>query len=357
MVVVTLGAALAAGTGQLCIAAASGVTRPGQKAESAVEQTIEELIELVREDYVLPERVPAIERRLRAGLTNGEYRRLADPFELSARLTEDLRDASGDLHFGIRPHPERRAAGPGQGAEAPDTGRREPAAAPSGGLGRVKLLAGNVGFLEVQAFPDPRLGAQAADAAFAELANSDALILDLRGSRGGHPAMVAYLFSYFFDRGPFLFNRFHWRNSGETLEFWTRDDLASPRYADRQLFVLTSASTPSAAEGLSYHLKQFGRALLVGETTAGAAHTVQVSSLGEFQVAIPTGRPVSPVSGGNWEAHGVEPDRAVPAGEALAVAHRLALEGLLAEATDPAARARLEAALRTLPRPAGGPRD
>jgi C-terminal processing protease CtpA/Prc len=94
---------------------------------------------------------------------------------------------------------------------------------------------------------------------------------------------------------------------------------------------------------------------VVGQRTAGAAHTYEVFPLGEFQVAIPTGRPVSPVTGSNWEGRGVEPDREVPAEEALDVAHRLALESLLARASDQAAKARLEAALRTLTASSGAP--
>jgi C-terminal processing protease CtpA/Prc len=113
-------------------------------------------------------------------------------------------------------------------------------------------------------------------------------------------------------------------------------------------YVLVSHRTPSASEGLSCQLEHFERAVVVGQRAAGAAHSYEVFPLGEFQVAIPKRRPVSPITGSNWEVSGVEPDWEVPAEDALEVAHRLALEALLARASDQAAKVRLEVALRTL---------
>ena len=304
---------------------------------------VERLIELLRENYVLEDRLEQIEEHLRQGVTAGRYQGIADLRSLASRLTEELRAASGDLHFGVRPMPRAVPDGEAAGGPSPKP--------PTGdtGLGRVAVLDGGVGYLEIRAFADPSLGGPAADAALLELADTAALILDLRWSRGGRPEMVAYLLSYLFDGEPFVFNRFHWRNTGRTLEMSTRADLPSPRYADHPVFALVSGKTPSAAEGFTYHLKQYRRATVVGERTAGAAHTTQLFPLGELQVAIPTGRPISAVSGGSWEGTGVEPDHQVPAGEALAVAYRMALEGLLAATAEAAARARLEEILESAP--------
>ena len=307
-----------------------------------VEKIIEQLITLVGENYILEERLPAIKKHLRKGIRRGDYNRLGGNRQLSDKLTEDLRTASSDLHFGVRlrPAPMPACTIPQEKlSERVDTDT---------GLGRVALLAGNVGYLEIKAFVDPHVGAAAADAAFQHLADSDALLVDVRHSRGGTPEMVAYLFSYFFDGEPFLFNSFHWRNQSKTLEFWTRNDLGSSRYVGRDVYILISPQTPSAAEGFSYHLQNFRRAMLIGQRTAGAAHTYEVFPLGALEVAIPTGQPISPVSGANWEGTGVEPDFGVAAEQALDVAHRLALKRLLEKSRDPATKARLEKALGTL---------
>ncbi|MEM7481477.1 MAG: S41 family peptidase [Acidobacteriota bacterium] len=285
---------------------------------------VEELIDLIRENYILDQRIPNIEQTLREQLAGNAYEGLEAALAFS--LTRDLREASSDLHFGVQVRPPARAS---HEAATPPAGAQ-------GGLRRVEVLAGNVGYLEIAAFVDPAQGAEAVDAAFAELAGTDALLIDVRTSRGGHPAMVAYLASYLFTGEPFVLSRIYWRNRDETMEFRTRTDLPSPRYPDRPVFVLTSADTPSAAEGFSYHLKHFGRATLVGETTAGAAHPIQIFPLGEnFRVAIPTARAINPRTGTNWEGKGVEPDEDVPAHQALNTAHRCAVEALLEQASEP----------------------
>src|SRR5579863_10329794 len=58
---------------------------------------------------------------------------------------------------------------------------------------------------------------------------------------------------------------------------------------------------------------------------------------------MPSGRPVNPVTGGNWEGVGVTPDVAVPAAAALSKAHSMAIERLSADTVDPKRRAMLEA--------------
>jgi hypothetical protein len=45
-----------------------------------------------------------------------------------------------------------------------------------------------------------------------------------------------------------------------------------------------------------------------------------------FAIAVPTGRPINPVTKTSWEGVGVEPDVKVPADNALNVAHAMALE-------------------------------
>lgn len=304
--------------------------------EASARNLIAEVIELVQENYILEERIPAIVEAMQKGLDTGAYDGLA-PGSLALRLSEDLRRASSDLHFGLR-------AVPAQGDGPP-----KPLPPPNHGLRTPRVLAGNVGYLQLTAFVDPALAAPTADAAFVTLADTDALVVDLRKSGGGHPGMVTYLASYFFSGEPFLLNRIEWRNPARTLELWTHAELPAPRYTGREVFLLTSHSTPSAAEGFTYHLKHFERARVVGETTAGAAHPVRTFEIGgTLQIAVPSGRAINPRTNDNWEGVGVQPDFAVPASEALDTAHRLALEELLAKAPEGEGALRLRRALASL---------
>jgi hypothetical protein len=58
---------------------------------------------------------------------------------------------------------------------------------------------------------------------------------------------------------------------------------------------------------------------------------------------IPYARVLNPATGSNWEGVGVHPDVAISAAEALAEAHRLAIQRLLQYETNPTRQALLEA--------------
>jgi C-terminal processing protease CtpA/Prc len=66
---------------------------------------------------------------------------------------------------------------------------------------------------------------------------------------------------------------------------------------------------------------------VVGETTAGGAHPTKLEPIDDhFAVAVPFARSRSPITRTNWQGTGVEPDRKVPAGQALDVALKMAIE-------------------------------
>jgi C-terminal processing protease CtpA/Prc len=81
---------------------------------------------------------------------------------------------------------------------------------------------------------------------------------------------------------------------------------------------------------MAFQLQQSKRAILIGETTAGAGNFHYPLRLtAHLLSAIPSGYPIDPVSGGQWEGVGVLPDIAVPTGQALDVGYRMALEHVL----------------------------
>jgi len=93
--------------------------------------------------------------------------------------------------------------------------------------------------------------------------------------------------------------------------------------------VLTSSATFSGGEELAYDLQQLGRATVIGETTGGGAHPrIGRRMHPHLELTVPTGRPVSPKSGTNWEGVGVIPDIPVAAAQALDVALEHALRAI-----------------------------
>ena len=136
------------------------------------------------------------------------------------------------------------------------------------GVRRAEVLPGNLGYLDLRGFAPFEFGVadqperQAIEAALQLLANTDALIIDLRENGGGAPQMVGYLGSAFVRKDADIFNTFHGRDrtmSEAPLEWYPRPRLDTP------LFVLTSARTASAAEAFAYTLQRAKRAVVVGE--------------------------------------------------------------------------------------------
>jgi hypothetical protein len=182
------------------------------------------------------------------------------------------------------------------------------------------------------------------------LAASDAVIIDLRLNSGGDGNMVSLLASYFFDQ-PTLLSTTYRRASGRTTENWTVPFVPGRKMPCVDLFVLTSATTFSAAEGFAYPLQVLKRATVVGEVTRGGANPGRYRTADEsFSVFIPVGATAVPPGNTTWDGTGITPDLPTPAPEALGVAHREALTRLARNTTDPVRRKELEWS-RTPPAP------
>ncbi len=96
-------------------------------------------------------------------------------------------------------------------------------------------------------------------------------------------------------------------------------------------------------------MKNLKRATLIGETTGGAAHSgdsVRLSN--HFNLFLPTGRPISPITNTNWEGTGVNPDVPVAAENALNKAQKIILEKLISNEKDPRRIARINARIAEL---------
>jgi C-terminal processing protease CtpA/Prc len=161
--------------------------------------------------------------------------------------------------------------------------------------------------------------------------------------------MVQLLCSYLFGGEPVHLNDLYFRPRDETHQFWTIPYLPGKRYLDKEVYVLTSNRTFSAAEEFTYNLKNLKRATIVGETTGGGANPGGSERVGEhFELFVPSGRAINPVSKTNWEGTGVEPDVKSSADDALSTAHALALEKIVAKTTDAHRREALQEALASL---------
>jgi hypothetical protein len=317
-------------------AAAPARQAPAMDA-AARAQLIDALITQLNAYYVFPDVAKKIEAALRDKQKRGGYDGVDRAQDLAAVLTMDLRDWGHDLHLGVRASDTPLPDAVGKTPSAPDEARILARVKELNyGINKVEKLPGNIGYLSMRGFVPVKYADKAITAAMTELADSDALIIDMRGNGGGDPAGVAYLTSYLFEKRTHL-NDLYWREGDRTEEFWTTEAMPGKKYGQQKaVYVLTSPRTFSGAEEFSYNLQQLKRATLVGETTGGGANPGGSRQLTPyFSAFVPSGRAINPITKTNWEHTGVVPDVKAPAADALRVAQKMALEKLASEARDP----------------------
>ncbi len=305
----------------------------GELPPEKLEGLIEALAKEIERSYVFPDVAHEIGARLRERLYAGAYEGISLE-TLAGRLTTDLRSVNSDKHLRVSP------VGPRSVEQPPDHAQREQELAEARrsnyGFQKVEILDDNVGYLDLRGFLPLEVARDTAAGAMGFLGNVDALIIDLRANGGGEPSMIQFLCSYFFAERTHL-NDFEWRGKEGLEEYWTFPEVPGKRLLDVPIFVLTSSYTFSAAEELTYNLRNLERAMIVGETTGGGAHPGDTHDVaGLVRVFIPQGRAINPITKTNWEGVGVEPHVKVPAEQALDTARREAIKAI-AERRDKAA--------------------
>jgi hypothetical protein len=300
-------------------------------------QVIEAAIKALNEGYIFPETAREMEAMLRERLQRKEYDGISRAKEFAAMLTNHLQEVSRDKHLRVRYSQEVIPVRPNLPPSPEERERmlREAKRA-NFGFEKVERLAGNIGYLDLRGFMAAAYGAPTAAAAMNLLANSDALIVDLRRNGGGDPAMVAFITSYLYDDSPVHLNDLYFRPTDSTRQWWTLPHVPGARLGSKTaVYVLTSNRTFSAAEEFTYNLKSLKRATIIGETTGGGAHPGGNSRLHDhFSMFVPRGRAINPITKTNWEGTGVEPDIKVPAEHALKIAHLTAVTKLRETAAD-----------------------
>jgi retinol-binding protein 3 len=303
-------------------------------------EVIEGALARLNEAYVFPEVAKKMEEAVRARMANGEYDKITSGKELSDVLTAHLREVSKDKHlrmaYSVKPQLASAAKTPKDKTENLDLARKN-GALNNFGFEKCERLRGNIGYLDMRGFLSPELAGDTAAAAMSFLANTDALIVDMRQNGGGQPTMVALMCSYFFDGGQMRhLNDIYTRKSDSTQQFWTLPYLTGKRYVGKDVYILTSNRTFSAAEEFTYNLKNLKRATVVGETTGGGAHPTGNMRINDhFMIGVPFARSINPISKTNWEGTGVTPDIECPADLALKVGHLAALKKQAEKTTDP----------------------
>lgn len=153
---------------------------------------VDTVISQIEAMYVDADTAKLIVNKLRASLRAGRYASAPDGGRLAELMTEDLRSVNGDLHLGVRFSPPSPGSAPRIIGPPAFLGRQNHYA-----IGRIDVLPGNIGYLELTGFAIDSAAELAVVAALEYLASTDAIIFDLRRNGGGSGELSNFVSSHF----------------------------------------------------------------------------------------------------------------------------------------------------------------
>ncbi len=305
--------------------AASATDRPDREVfrldAPERQRVIDGVIANLKNHYIDPDVARKTADSLLAHEMNGDDDLVTDRGAFADLLIRQIRDVSHDMHLDVLYSPDPLPEHPAEPTPESLARYRNAIDQQHCMLEQVQILPHNIGYLKLNFFPDTSVCQATATAAMASLNHADAVIFDLRENRGGFSSMVSLISAYLFDHPEYMYDP----RESPTEQSWTHSPVPGNRLADKPVYVLTSASTVSAAEQFCYNLKMLKRITLVGETTRGSAHAGVFHRIDDhFGMGITEARAINPYSKTDWEGTGVEPDIKVKAADALQTAVKLA---------------------------------
>ena len=302
-------------------------------------EAIDSLIKLMNERYIFPETAKQIELHLRKQQIKKAYDTISSAETFAAKLTADIRSICNDKHVTIRYSAEPLNVSRGnnfmQISEEERKGYAEFLRLENYGVKKLEVLKGNIGYIDFKFLCGTEYAGDFYAAMMNYVQHTDALIIDFRQCGGAmSDNVIPFLCSYFFADKTHL-NNLYWRDGDFTQQSWTQVVVPGKKYLNKPIYILTSGRTFSGAEEMAYDLKNLKRATIIGEVTGGGANPGgSVNLTKHFNMFLPVGRAINPITKTNWEGVGVQPDSLIMPRLALQKAHVLAMQNSLNTSTD-----------------------
>lgn len=323
-----------------CICSIYGQKMPNENiTKEDQSQLINELSNMLDRHYLYADTALIMGDFLNKKLESGAYEAITTARQFSIQITNDLRDNFNDRHIGLSYAPKLAKSiqsNSSDKGEIPEEVIKEQLAIEiynNFRLPEVKWLNGNIGYIKLDQLLPPTLASgyeEKVAAVFELVADTDALILDLRSNGGGYAEGVKLILSYFFNNNTIISNSIS-RIDGNLVRSEERTyHVKGRRVLTQNIYVLVSARTGSGAEAIAHTFKYSGRGILIGEKTYGAGYSFDEFTISKKYVAqIPNSTSMHPNASNNWEGVGVMPNIEVSSNEALEIARRVAIKDLL----------------------------
>jgi len=311
----------------------------GQRSDRAItdiekKQIIDTALALLKANYIFPEKLTVMEERIYKKFSTGEYSKFTVMEDFIKHINADLENFTNDRHVNLFHDPVRvkqivaEAKGdnnkPGYAPEFLQRAKFE-----NYMIRKVERLDGNIGYLKFNIFVDTFLSKKTLVAAMGFIANSSALIIDLRQNGGGDSHTCSFLLGYFLPDSTLISQRRSRSNNSLSKGYINHVSSLQKFSQDVPVYILVSKRTSSAAEAFAYTLQASRRAVIIGDTTKGEANPGYLYALNkEMYIMIPAFESINPITKTNWQAKGVIPDIKISADKALIMAQSKLYEKL-----------------------------
>jgi hypothetical protein len=301
-------------------------------------EAIDSVVKLMNQHYIFPETAKQIEFYLRKQQSAKAYDSITNGDVFAAALTKDVRSVCNDKHVSIRFSEQAVPVQRANFMRISDEERNAYAEwlrLENYGVKKIDILKGNIGYIDFRFLCGTEYAGDFYAAMMNYINHTDALLIDFRKCGGAmSDNVISFLCSYFFADKTHL-NDLYWRERNFTQQTWTQVVVPGKKYLNKPVYVLTSGGTFSGAEEMAYDLKHLKRATIVGEVTGGGANPGGTVALTEhFQMFLPVGKAINPITKTNWEGVGVQPDSVTSSRLALNRAHRLAMHQVMTTTTN-----------------------
>ncbi len=295
---------------------------PAQVLSLAIKrEVVDSLSKALAKNYIFPDTAQRMGAYIENRLKAGSYDKMMSGNAFAQALTTDIRSVYNDAHLSISYDPQMQHnladTTTGNAAEKRRQNLAE-YAQQNFGFKKLEILNGNIGYVSFDRFYGFNdYAKEVVNTAFSFLKNTNALIIDLRNNGGGSPDMEKYICSFLVPPGTQLSSVYERRTHHIETAFTYQPSIAVS-FVGKPIYILVNRRSFSAAEALCYDLQNIHRATIIGETTGGGAHLVGPNSISNgFIGLIPFARAISPVTGTDWEAVGVQPDVRINADSSL----------------------------------------
>jgi C-terminal processing protease CtpA/Prc len=275
-------------------------------SQSLTEQQKDTLIERIKtsliENYVVEEHITTLVDSLRAD----NYYDIASIDSLIKKMNQDFYRLSHDKHLSIEFRPTIAKDLLNDKDIHTDQNKREKK--DHYGFEKPKILSNNIGYLKLNYFANAKNAKKNVLKNIRHFKKTEALIIDLRENLGGNVSMLQLLLGVFLPIDKMEILKINYK-SGKISTIEATKIKPNKQYLKQPIYILCDSQTFSAGEAFAFVMKNRNRALIIGETTAGAGHVAGPYAINEqFVLTVPVGIIVDPLTNTGWEQTGVTPD-------------------------------------------------